>query len=165
MTASDASAGANFGTSVAINGDTVVVGAEGDAEHSGSAYIFEKPLSGWSAKTENAKLTPLVTDSWKYFGNRVAVSGDTVVIGAHGANAAYLFKKPTTGWTNKHEDKKLTASDTNPYDYFGGSVAISGDTVAIGAFYKNSGTGAVYIFTDKNKSTAIIAPIISYLLN
>ena len=61
--------------------------------------------------------------------------------------SAYLFIKPEGGWSSGHEDAKLTASDGG-YDHgFGGSVAISGDTLVIGALGRDNATGAAYLFT------------------
>ena len=94
LTASDAAARDTFGLSVSISGDTVVVGAV-----SGSAYVFEKPIGGWSGPlTETAKLTA----SDAFGGISVSISGDTVVVGVWDApcaagfscGSAYVFEKP-----------------------------------------------------------------------
>ena len=89
LTASDGAAYDNFGISVAVDGTTgtVVVGAPGDdvvATDSGSAYVFVKPVDGgWvTTSTPTAKLTPSDGAGFDYFGHSVAVSGDTVLVGA-----------------------------------------------------------------------------------
>lgn len=76
LTASDSHSYALFGRSVSISGDCVIVGAEGNNEngsHSGSAYIFEKPVSGWVNMTETAKLTASDGDNDNLFGASVSI--------------------------------------------------------------------------------------------
>ena len=162
LKASDADAGDSFGNSVAISGDTVIVGAMGDDEtnsQSGATYIYEKPQSGWAdTAQENAKLKASDADAGDSFGNSVAISGDTVVVGAYGddetkssSGAAYIYEKPQSGWADTtQENAKLKASDADEEDEFGKSVAISGDTVVIGADKDddtNNDSGAAYIYT------------------
>ena len=118
----------SFGYSVAISGDQIVVGAYKDDDNgdgSGSAYVFKKPTSGWTNMTQTAKLLPSdgVTDD--KFGRSVAISRDQVVVGAYGdghndtsSGSAYVFEKPTSGWTDMTQTAKLTASDGRAYDYF-----------------------------------------------
>ena len=77
-----AAAGDRFGISVAIDGDTAVVGAYGDDDNglsSGSAYVFVKPGSGWANMTETAKLTASDGAAGDFFGRSGAISGDIVV--------------------------------------------------------------------------------------
>ena len=116
LTASDGAAGDCFGSSVAMSGDTVVVGAVyddiGANADQGSAYVFSKPAGGWADMTQTAKLTASDGAADDNFGISVAISGDTVVVGADcddiGANAdqgsAYVFKvfadEPTLQATN-----------------------------------------------------------------
>ena len=164
LTASDEAAGDAFGVSVAVSGDTVVVGAFADDIGSntdqGSAYVFVRPAGGWAgALTENAKLIASGGEANKLFGLSVAVSGDTVVVGAAfddvgdniGQGAAYVFVKPSGGWAGLlTEDAKLVALDGQPVDFFGDSVAVSGDTVVVSASFgdvgQNRDQGAVYVF-------------------
>jgi len=83
------------------------------------------------------------------FGYSVAIDGNTVVIGATGAGtggAVYVLRT-TDGGATYVEVAKLTASDAAAGDAFGRSVAIDGSTIVVGAYYKSSGTGAVYIFS------------------
>ncbi len=159
LTASDGAAGDAFGGSVAISGDTVVVGAVGANANQGAAYVFVKPVGGWAgALTETAKLIASDGAAGDQFGISVGVSGDTVVVGAFlddiGANSeqgsAYVFVKPVGGWMNMTQTAKLTASDGAFNDNFGFSVAVSGDTVVVGAFLDdigaNSDQGSAYVF-------------------
>lgn len=164
LTASDGGKRNELGYSVAISGNTVVVGAPYATVNSkyaqGAAYVFVKPASGWANLTEVAKLTATEVAEQAFFGSSVSISGDTVVVGADGVNvgagqyqgAAYVFVKPAGGWTKKMtETAKLTAADGANYAYFGSSVTISDDTVIVGADGANIGSnkfqGAAYVFT------------------
>ena len=95
------------------------------------------------------------------FGWSVAVSGDTAVVGAwleddggSDAGAAYVFQRDQGGADNWGEVEKLTASDAEADDRFGGGVAVSGDTAVVGAIGKDAGggdfAGAAYVFERKN---------------
>jgi hypothetical protein len=147
-----------FGISVAISGDTVVVGAfDSNIETTGTAYVFVNTSGGWRNMTQTAILTP--SDGGAGFGTSVAISGDTIIVGAanasnldfqtpqqQGPGGAYVFVKPPTGWTDMTETAKLTASDGADGDAFGYNVSISRDTVAVGALFAHSGAGAAYVF-------------------
>ena len=150
LTASDGVAGDLFGHSVAVDGDTAVVGAYEDENEKGAAYVLAKDSSGaWS---QVAKLTASDGDASSdgeaggIFGWSVAVDGDTVVVGARYDDSAYVFTKPGTGWATATETAKLTASDGVVGDWFGQSVAVDGDTVVVGAS-EDDGSGSAYVFT------------------
>jgi hypothetical protein len=144
LTASDAAASDYLGHSVAIDGDTVVVGASGDdypsAESCGSAYVYVKPGGGWVNMTQTAKLTASDQGFSDNFGEAVAIAGNTIAVGAPrddgaggNAGAAYVFVKPGGAWANMTQTAKLTASDTTGTDQLGTSVDIDADTVVAGA--------------------------------
>jgi nucleoside-specific outer membrane channel protein Tsx len=143
LTATDGAAGDQFGTSVAITGSTAVVGAYRKDSGTGAAYIFVRSGTTW---TQKAELTASDRAAGDGFGASVAISGSTVVVGAtyhlH-AGAAYVFVPSGTTWTQQAE---LTASDGVSNDNFGLSIGISGSTAVVGARFKNSNTGAAYIF-------------------
>ncbi len=153
LTASDAAAGDNFGTSVSISGDTIVVGALGDDDNgsaSGSAYVFDRDEGGVSNWGEVKKLTAGDGAATDTFGRSVSVSGDTVVVGANqdddaGADSgsAYVFGRDQGGLDNWGQVKKLTADDAASGDKFGVSVSIDMDTVVVGA---NGDAGRAYVF-------------------
>ena len=112
LTASDGAADDNFGDSVSVSGDTVVVGASGDDGNKGSAYVFVRSGTTWS---QQAKLTASDGAVGDIFGISISVSGDTTVVGAafDGDNgdfsgSAYVFIRSGTAWT---QQAKLTASD------------------------------------------------------
>jgi len=165
LTASDGDAGDRFGTSVAIAGDTLVVGARNEDgngpsndnsfANSGSAYVYTRTGTTW---TEQAKLIASNGAAGDQFGDSVAIDRDTIVVGAHLGDAnggaedsgsAYVYARAGTTWT---EEAKLTASDGEEDDKFGISVAIDGDTIVVGAHLDdaNGGTedsGSAYVYT------------------
>jgi hypothetical protein len=135
LTASDGVANDNFGWSVAISGDTAVVGAPGDfySGPPGAAYVFVNSSNGWQ---QTAKLLPLSSTNGDGFGSSVAIAKGVIVVGAPyqtvgrntGAGAAHVFVGSGSNWRAEAE---LIASD-GPGGQFGYSVAISGDTVVVG---------------------------------
>ncbi|MBC7261142.1 MAG: FG-GAP repeat protein, partial [Chloroflexi bacterium] len=162
LTASDGAFQDFFGTSVAIWGDTVVVGAYyadvGGNPDQGAAYIFYRNQGGAENWGQVKKITASDGAAYDEFGRSVAIYGDTVVVGASeaavggnpGQGAAYLFRRNQGGAENWGQVKKLTASDGAVGDQFGISVAIWGDTVVVGAdrddVGANANQGSAYIF-------------------
>ncbi len=149
LTASDAAANDRFGYSIAINGDTVVVGASGKNSNTGAAYIFERNQGGAENWGQVKKLTASDAAVNDQFGISVSINADTVVVGASGKNspstgAAYIFERNQGGAENWGQVKELTASDPAAYASFGYSVAINAGTVVVGAYGKVP--GAAYIF-------------------
>jgi hypothetical protein len=156
---------------VAVSGDTVVVGAsyeasngtgvngnqaDNSASSAGAAYVFVRSGTGW---TQQAYLKASNAGATDFFGESVSVSGDTVVVGAReeasnatgvngrqgnnralSAGAAYVFVRSGTDWT---QQAYLKASNTGVGDRFGGSVAVSGDTVVVGAPFEYSNATGV----------------------
>jgi len=148
--ASDAATGDQFGWSVAIDGDTVVGGAQSSEDYGssgwGAAYVF-RTTDGWATHTE-IKLTAADAAKKDNFGGSVAIDGDTVVVGASGGDAAYVFRT-SDGGVMYGQVAKLTAADAASYDYFGVSVAIDGGTIVVGDFVDDGGgfpSGAVYVY-------------------
>ncbi len=189
LKASNTDAGDRFGVSVAVSNDTVVVGAyyessvatgvngdqnDNSAEDAGAAYVFVRDGTTW---TQQAYLKASNTDAGDWFGTSVAVSNDTIVVGANGessaatgvngdqndnsasgSGAAYVFVRDGTTWA---QQAYLKASNTDAGDCFGCSVAVSNDTIVVGAFGEDSatlgvngnqndnsagGAGAAYVF-------------------
>lgn len=136
--ADDAAADDFLGTGVSTNGTYIVVGAYGDNiganTDQGSAYIFARTFQGWA---QTAKLAAADGSAGDQFGKQVAISGETVVAGAHlfdvvpqfSCSAAYVFVKNGAAWT---QQARLLASDGAGDDAFGKSVSISGNTILIG---------------------------------
>lgn len=133
-----------FGISVALSGDTVLIGATGHNDFQGAAYVFVRNGTTW---TQQAKLTALDGTVGDIFGWSVALDGDTALIGAFAKNssmgAAYVFERHGSSWV---QQAKLTAPDGAPKDYFGWSVALRRNHAIVGAYGKNTNTGAAYLY-------------------
>lgn len=185
-------AGDHFGHSVAISGDTIVVGAIAEdssstgvngtpiegATDSGAAYVFVRSGGAW---TQQAYLKPNqvgASQASDEFGWSVAISGDTIAVGAYneassstginsspnelapGAGAVYVFARSGASWSQQAYLKPAAVGTTQANDHFGAAVAVSGDTVVVGAFQEDSsslganstpnesagGAGAAYVF-------------------
>ncbi len=128
------------GSSVAISGNSAVVGGDGDA------YVFVRNGSTW---TLQATLTP-GDNSFGAFGSSVAIDGDTILVGAWLADGAryvtgavYVFARVGTSWISQG---KIWANDGEVGDEFGYTVALSGNTALVGAPDANSNKGAAYVF-------------------
>jgi hypothetical protein len=141
-----------FGSSVALGGNTLLVGIPGADGGRGSAYVFIFDGTIWKFQ---AKLHTFDSAQFDHFGHAVALDGDTAAVGVYtddiGVNAeqgsVYVFTRSGTAWA---QQAVLTASDGAAYDYFGGAVAVSGDTLAVGAhgdtIGANGSQGSVYVF-------------------
>ena len=146
-----------FGKSVDIDGDTVVVGATGETSggnDAGATYVFERNRDGADAWGQVVKLTPEYIGEWDECGSAVAIDRGKLLIGIPGYDfeegtetnngLAVLYHASGAFW---RQTDKQTAGDGASSDYFGWSVAVSGDTLVVGAPAKNSYTGAAYVFT------------------
>ena len=158
LAASDASVGDRFGTSVDVEGDTAVVGVPRDshglgAVEAGSAYVFVRSGTSWG---QEQKLVASDADQDDNFGQSVAVSGGTVLVGAprddHDADldagSAYVWSQSGTTW---NEQEKLVGGSTGEGDYCGSSVDLAGDTAVVGAPWAKDGwlgepNGSAYVF-------------------
>ncbi|CAN5212122.1 hypothetical protein BH10ACI1_BH10ACI1_23230 [soil metagenome] len=152
LAASDGASGDLFGASVAISGNTAVIGApENDFnnnQNQGAAYVFVLDGINWS---QQARLIANDGSADNYFGQSVSISGDTVVVGAYGnagtKGAAYVFVRSNANWSPQ---EKLVASDGVAGDVFGNSVSISGETVIVGAngddIGANTNQGSAYVY-------------------
>ena len=149
LVASDEARSDYFGISVAIDGDTALVGAHRTNEplaDCGTVYVFDRSGESWS---QTAKITAPDPDSFAYFGFSVGISGDTAIIGATrddeegiDAGAAYIFVRNEFGWTPQ---AKLFGNNTEADDNFGYAVDVDGD-FAIVTSPKNRGGGSAYIY-------------------
>ena len=146
---------AALGTSVLVQKDTVIVGApkqtHGGVRFTGAAFVFQREGDQW---VESATLSAADADKSDGFGTSVAMSGDTVVVGApladtdrgKDAGAAYVFVRDGGGWK---QEAKLSSSDAKKADQFGFSVAVAGHSVIVGAKTRDEsepGSGAAYSF-------------------
>jgi hypothetical protein len=160
LTANDGALFDNFGAAVALDGDTLVVAANGATiggnPAQGAVYVFTQSNGTW---TQTQKLTADDGAAYDNFGLSVALQGSTILVGSPHATvgtnqvqgAVYVFTKSNGTWT---QTQKLTASDGAANDSFGQSVAMSGNTGLVGAYNArvngHSGQGAAYIFVNSN---------------
>jgi hypothetical protein len=133
-----------FGCSIALSGNTVLIGAQFEDNNKGAAYVFTRSGATWIQQAKLIASDGAVDDR---FGNAVSLYGDTALIGAkgdadHGTNtgSVYVFTRNGTNWT---QQTKLLASDGAEQDYFGEVVSLDGDTAFVGASSKDS----TYVFT------------------
>jgi len=166
-----------FGSSVALDGDTLVVGAVGEdsgfsgspsnngANNSGAVYVFTRDNSNWS---QQAYLKASNIDAYDEFGVSVTISSDTLAIGAledsnarsiNGdqtnnsralSGAVYVFVRDNESWS---QQAYIKASNANIQDRFGISISLNANTLAVGANQKNAsstGSGSAYIYTRSN---------------
>jgi hypothetical protein len=145
----DGAAGDHAGYSVALSGDTALVGAP-DSDFSSTDAGAVHPFSGtgWSEGAALVASSPAADDD---FGEAVAISGNTAIVGArysdiYGTNsgAASIFSRSGETWT---EHTALSSVELDGDDYFGGSVAISGDTAVVGATRGGFG-GKAYLYVE-----------------
>jgi hypothetical protein len=148
LVAGDGAANDEFGYSVAVDGDTALIGAEQDDDKAGSAYVFVRSADGkW---TEQAKLIATDRTPLARFGCSVSLENDTALIGAknegeYEPGAAYVFVRSENTWT---QQAKLTASNRPLLANFGVSVSLSGSTALIGVDDKS----AAYVFVRSETS-------------
>jgi hypothetical protein len=170
-----------FGASVALSGDTLAVGAhledsgargvgsnqdDESAEDSGAVYVFRRSGTTWQQETY---LKASNTGAGDWFGIRVTLAGDTLAVGASNedsktqgvggdqddnsatdSGAVYVFRRSGTAWL---QEAYLKASNTGAGDYFGWSVALSGDNLAVGAFLEDRAAQGVGGNQDDNSTT------------
>jgi hypothetical protein len=169
LIATEGAAGDDFGWSVALDGDTVLVGAPyAEVEGSfGTAFVFTRSGTTW---TQQAYLIPSGVVVVGYFGWSVALFGNTALVGSPGdtvgANssqgATYVFTRSGTTWS---QQQRLTVADGAEYDEFGLSVALDGNTALVGAYHDDVGAnahqGSAYVFTRSGTTWAQQAHLIA----
>ena len=146
VTASDGAAGDVFGSAVALQGDTLVVGATGrtvdGATDAGVVYVFTRSAGAW---TQRAELPTPHPEKNGTFGCAVRLDGETLAVGATGENgydgAAYVFTGSGASWSLQASLKAPVVNDGE----FGGALDASGDTLLVSAAFK--GSNGVYVFT------------------
>lgn len=152
LAASDPAYGGQFGKTLAIDGDTIVVGAVGLSSYAGAAYVFTRTGTTW---TQQQKITPADLAAGDQFGGTVDISGNTIAIGSRlddnasgvDAGAVYVYTRSGATWS---EQQKFVGADVTASEMFGHSVGISGDTIVTGCVYDGylgEKTGSAYVFT------------------
>ncbi len=166
LTSSDTISQDEFGGSVALDGDTAVIGAYQHGSLEGDAYIYTKPAAGWKDTSAfDAELTASDAAHADEFGTSVAVSGDVVVVGSPshqvGGNPqqgqVYVFLKHGGGWaTTATADALLTSNNSGAMGLFGDAVATSGSAIIVGEPTYSVGpisTGAAFIYAKPSMKT------------
>lgn len=163
----DGEGGEGFGQSVAVDNETIVVGAPRDIENeedvsTGSAYVFGLENGQWIQK---GKLRPDNLEDRFEFGERVAISEDTIVIGASGISihpgTAYVYVRDANTWSIQSQ---LLASDGALNDRFGSGVAIDGDTILVGSsndLVNGISTGSAYVFERAGESWSELSKLLA----
>lgn len=161
LTASDGLANDGFGGAVAISGNTLVVTAQGvdigGQSGVGAVYVYTRDGDTWTQQGSRITAdTPISNRSW---GVSVDISGDTIVVGAQGISSgasadigkqgsAYVFTRSGNTWTQQQILESPTPANR---EYFGHDVGISGDTIVVGAYYRNKGAivqaGSGFVFS------------------
>ncbi|QQS46537.1 MAG: putative Ig domain-containing protein [Acidobacteriota bacterium] len=168
LSAHDGAAGDAFGRSVALEGDTVITGAPGDLVgqnfQQGSAYVYVRNGGDW---TFQQKLTANDGAAEDSFGRSVALKGDIAAVSAFrddvstnlDQGSVYVFMRGGAVWT---QTRKLNAFDGAANDQFGQGVALSSDTLAVGAHsnfvQEVSGRGSAYVFAISPCPAIVLAP-------
>jgi hypothetical protein len=171
LTASDGVGGDEFGYTVAVSGNTVVVGAPehkvGANAQQGAVYVFEMGAGGWANATQTAELTDSAGSAGAELGYSVAVSGDTIAAGepagtellddsnpTHSQGTVDVFTTTTGAWTSTSTPNAQLTESTET-DVLGGelgwSVAISGKTIVAGAPFDGihgDPEGVAYVFVE-----------------
>jgi len=144
ITTSDAAADDELGSAIAIEGDTIIAGAPGDDTGTGAVYVFTRTAGVWSQAAKVVAPDAAIFDN---FGNAVALSGDSVVIGAYNdedtIGAVYFFTGAGAAWSF---EAKFTDGVGDYEVYFGSSVAIDGDTALVGENFRDVLTGVVHVY-------------------
>ncbi len=169
LKASNQTSGNALGSSVAISGDTMVVGAPLKDSSQGSVYVYVRSGSSW---TQQAVIKSANAQNGDLFGNSVAISGDTLVIGSpgdscnnssvststsclfawtNGSGAAHVYIRSGTTWSLQ---AYMKASNRDSNDDFGRAVAISGNTIVIGAPQESSNATGVSTSDSSNNSSS-----------
>ncbi len=156
LVASDSAVDDEFGLSVALAGNTAIVGApcnDHAGNCTGAAYVFVRSGTTW---TQQQKLTASDAAAGDQFGISVSLSGDIAVAGAEldddagsSSGSSYVFVRSGTTWS---QQQKLVANDATSNDRFGVAVSVSVETAVMGAYGDDSSRGSAYVFVRNGTS-------------
>ena len=194
LTAPDGAEGREFGQSLAMTDDTLVVGApyrgyyidyeiyreareaEDKTPYLGSVYVYTMDGTDWADAATPVKLTAPSGVPWSEFGWSVSMSDDAISVGelysryvtpiggySYRVGAAYVYAKPSEGWSAAAEHRELPMPDTMPYDYYGSSVSIGGTVAIVGARYHGNengpNAGSAFLFRKPSEGWTSDAPL------
>jgi hypothetical protein len=174
---SNMGSGDMFGCAVAISNGVVAIAArteqsnqttishantasaDNSLTHAGAVYIFEKTGSNWE---QTAYIKASNADNYHQFGYAIALSGDTLVVGAHtessnqttitngqtsssddsktSSGAVYVYRRASNIWS---QEAYIKSANADEQDVFGYTVAISGDTIVVGAYGEDSNQNTI----------------------
>ncbi|MGH7466688.1 MAG: choice-of-anchor B family protein [Longimicrobiales bacterium] len=145
LSAADAAPGDRFGTALAAHGNTVIAARINDIDARGTVFVFEQRNNTWQ---QTARLTVPEAGAQDNVGAALAIHADVAVFGAPGtaesAGAVYIFRRAQDGrWV---QEARLSASDAQPGDRFGATVAVSNDRLLVGAPAQAKARGGGYLF-------------------
>ncbi|MET0231911.1 MAG: FG-GAP repeat protein [Rhodanobacteraceae bacterium] len=171
LVASDGAANAHFGASVAIDRDTAVIGADNAAVdgtlHRGAAYVFARSGASWS---ETQKIASSDGATFETFGHAVAIEGDRILVGNHGADvgavhaagAVYEYTRDGAAWA---ETEKIIADDAIDNDLFGYSIAFDGSRLLVGTdnatIDDRPGQGSAYVLEEAGDQWQIVHKLVA----
>ncbi len=145
LVANDGYPADGFGTALAVSGDTAVISAPGQ-QGEYKVYVFVRQGGAWAQ--QGPALSHPGGAQGRYFGTSVAISGDTLLIGAAAyadpatTGAAFVFVRTAGTWTQQGPP----LSSGVELDQYGYAVALNGDTAVVGAPGANGGDGAAHIY-------------------
>ncbi|MFN2570102.1 MAG: choice-of-anchor B family protein [Gemmatimonadales bacterium] len=145
MTGPGATNGDGFGSAIAVDGNSLLIGSAKADSGSGALYLYSREGAG--AWREAGRLVAAHRKSEDAFGSNIAIAGDRLFVStapSRGRAAVSVFKRSGNGWT---PDTTLMPNDTMPNTFYGSAIASSGNRVMVGAFRSDSGTGAVYVYS------------------
>lgn len=157
LTAPDAGTSDEFGTTVDVDGDIIVVGAphaDTFITNEGAAYVFYRNAGGADNWGFVKKISASDGLPGEGFANSVGISGDVIVVGCaldddsphSNSGSAYVFHRNAGGADNWGQVKRLTAPSAASNNLFGQSVAVAGDAILVGAHGTSANTGAAHAF-------------------
>lgn len=165
IVSSHAAPGQQFGAAIAMDGETIVIGAYLDNTHerdAGAAYVFTRSGNRW---IQRAKLTASDPSRFAFFGASVAIKGNHILVGAPVAQAAYLFKLQNSAYIECARLAPFASTVSSSYTAFGASVAIDQHALAVGApldAERGFNSGAAYVYhvssTRVTPHTKLFAP-------
>jgi hypothetical protein len=148
LAVTDVQAGPEFGTSLDVDGKTLIAGAYGRDARRGAAYVYTSSDGVWSMQSVLTASDGVAGD---LFGNAIAIEGDTALVAAKYADGlrgrVYVFTRGGTAWTQAQE---FAPDDVAPDLRFGYAIALQGDTAVITAPKPGGYRGAAYVFVRAN---------------
>lgn len=133
--------GSYSASTVSVHSSSIAVGYSGHNSNTGRARIYTLSSNGTYILEQEISASDATISA--HFGDAIDLNSNGLIVGSYGNESAYYFTRSGTTWT---QQKKLTASDAGTHN-FGGSVALDGSNIIVGAQARNTSIGAVYLFS------------------